>query len=137
MADGFLSLLDQKRSETVFLPAVSFGYIYAEYNALVVCPSLAAVLPSFGWQQISFLAFAAGSTVLAAYMYARPEPDQPSTLADIVSITTVVTALHLFLLAASFGELLVRVCSGNTVIVGLVLLYSALLIIRITEKWYQ
>jgi len=134
MSSSFLTLLDQNRSQTVFLPAVAFGYIYTKFSSFTVCTGLVDVLPSFGGSRLIFLWLAVGSTVLAAFMYgSRAEPEPPSDIGDLRSMAVLASVAQFTLLTWSFVELGIRVCSHDIVIIGLFLLYVALVVIRATE----
>ena len=136
MSSSFLTLLDQNRPQTVFLPPVAFGYIYANYGSFVMCPRVVNVLPSFGGSRLVFLWLAVGSTVLAAFMYgARREPEPPSDLGDVLSVAVLASILQFTFLAWSFVELGARVCSHDIIVFGLFLLYVALVVIRVTETY--
>jgi len=134
MSSSFLTLLDQNRSQTVFLPPVVFGYIYVKLGSFTVCSSMVNVLPSFGGSRLTFLWLAVGSTVLAAVMYgARTELESPDAVGDLRPGAVLTSLVQFTLLAWSFLELGIRVCSQDIIIIGLFLLYVALIVIRLTE----
>jgi len=134
MSSSFLTLLDQNRSQTVFLPTVVFGYIYVKFGSFTVCSSIVNALPSFGGSRLTFLWLAVGSTVLAAIMYgARTELESPDAVGDLRSGTVLASVVQFTLLAWSFVELGIRACSRDIIIIGLFLLYVALIVIRLTE----
>lgn len=134
MSSSFLTLLDQNRSQTVFLPTVVFGYIYANFGSFMICPNIVNLLPSFGGSRLTFLWMAIGSTVLAAVMYgARAELESPDAVGNLRSWVVLASVVQFTLLAWSFMELGIRVCSQDIIIIGLFLLYVALIVIRATE----
>lgn len=136
MAKGFLDLL-QNRSEAVFLPVVSFGYIYAKHESLTTCAAVTESLPSLGYSPSVFLWVALGSTILASFMYGAGEnPDKPTELRDLLSLPMLASGLHILLMVFSFVELIARVCSGDLIILGLAFLYIALAVIQVTEQVY-
>lgn len=136
MANGFLDFL-QNRPEAVFLPVVSFGYPYTEYDSLSKCLIATELLPTLELSPYVFLYLAIVGTVVSSFMYrAKGEPDKPSEPGDIVSIPILTSFIHPLLMVLSFVELAIRVCSNDTIVVGLTLLYVALLIIGVTEKLY-
>ncbi|MFB6185817.1 MAG: hypothetical protein ABEI86_02980 [Halobacteriaceae archaeon] len=136
MSSSFLSLLDQNRPQTVFLPAVTFGYIYANYGSFPTCSWIVGFLPSVGGSRITFLWLAVGSTVLAAYMYGtRTSPEQPREVRDLGSVAAVTSIMQFLLLGWSFLELIVRTCSRDIIVFGLFLLYLALIVITVTENF--
>lgn len=100
MSAGFLRLLDNTE-ETVFLPAGTFGYLYAKYQALSVCPSLSPIVPSLGLPRIA-LFIAAGSAILAAFMYTRLRTGVPTEPKNIRSTIAFTSVLQLLLLIWSF-----------------------------------
>lgn len=136
MAKGLLDLL-QNRSEAVFLPVISFGYIYAKHESLTMCTAVTEILPSFGYSSTIFLWLALGSTILASFMYGvGGNPDKPTELRDLLSLPMFASGLHILLMIFSFVELIARVCSGDLIILGLAFLYIALAIIQLTEQVY-
>lgn len=136
MANGFLSFL-QNRPEAIFLPVVSFGYIYTMYDSLSRCLIFIDFLPTLGFPPYVFLCLAIAATVVSSFMYgAKGKPDKPSEPGDILSLPIFASILHILLMAFSFVELVIRVCSNDTIIVGLTLLYVAFMIIGVTEKLY-
>lgn len=136
MAEGLLDLL-QNRSEAVFLPVVSFGYIYAKHESLTTCTAVTELFPSLGYSPTAFLWLALGSTILASFMYgAGGNPDKPTELRDLLSLPMFASGLHILLMAISFVELISRVCSGDLIVLGLAFLYVALAVIQVTEQVY-
>jgi len=134
MAKGILDLL-QNRAEAVFLPVISFGYIYAKYDSLTTCSSITTQLPSIGLPPITFLWLALIGTVIASYMYGVNEnPSIPQELEDVLNLPTFASVIQIVLMIVSFVELLERVCSGNVIVLGLTFLYLSLVIIRVTER---
>ena len=138
MSSSFLTLLDQNRSQTVFLPTVVFGYIYVKFGSFTMCSSIVNSLPSFGGSRLIFLGLAVGSTVLAAVIYgARTELESPDTVGDLWSGAVLASVIQFTLLAWSFVELGIRVCSRDIIIISLFLLYVALMVIRLTEVYLR
>jgi hypothetical protein len=138
MSSSFLTLLDQNRSQTAFLPAVVFGYIYVKFGSFTVCSNIVNALPSLGGSRLTFLGLAMGSTVLAAVMYgARTEPESPDVVGDLWSWAVLASVVQFTFLAWSFVELGIRACSQDIIIIGLFLLYVALIVIRVTEVSLQ
>jgi|AntDeeMinimDraft_4_1070355.scaffolds.fasta_scaffold04497_3 hypothetical protein len=136
MAKGLLDLL-QNRSEAVFLPVISFGYIYSKHKSLTTCGTVTETLPSLGYSSNVFLWLALGSTILASFMYgAGGNPDKPTEPRDLLSLPMFASVLHILLMVLSFVELIARVCSGDLLILGLAFLYIALAVIQVTEQVY-
>ena len=134
MAKGILDLL-QNRAEAVFLPVISFGYIYSEYDSLATCESITILLPATGLPPITFLWLALIGTIIASYMYGLNEnPNIPQGVEDVLGLSTFVSVIQISLMIISFVELSERVCSGDIIVLGLTCLYLSLVIIRITEK---
>lgn len=136
MPTRFLGLL-QDPAEAVFLPAVSFGYLYTKHDSLRTCSTITEFLPSFEFLPALFWGLALVSTILASFMYgAGGEPDKPTNPRDIHSLPIFASLIHILLMVFSFIELMSRVCSGDLLVVSLSLLYVALPIVQITEEIY-
>lgn len=128
MASVLPSLLSDRRTATMFLPAVSFGYLYSSYQTLSICIDL-----GLNWSPVTLLVASLVSTVTGAILYgSRLNRDvifnNDSWWANGLQMA------NLGLTLVSLVVLLLYLCSGDLVVVLLSILAIALLIITTTEQ---
>ena len=132
MLQSLLSLVGQNRSETVFLNALTFGYIYAKAGELIVCSPFTEI-PGLGLPRATFLLLAVLSLLPSSYIYTHDQPDLPENFDEIPWLAFVVAICHLLFFAVCFVELLLRVCTDDLVVVGLFLAYPSIFLVSYWE----
>ncbi|MFC7010071.1 hypothetical protein [Halalkalicoccus salilacus] len=137
--------LRQNRPEVVFLPVIIYGYIYIEGGRLTPCWNIFPLgLPSGTYLGLAFL-----TAVLAAIFYmdiindtsdsseqdvsfeAAREHAEESGLYEAAVLFSFL--LYLLLLLVSLGELLIRICHNDLVLVSILLFTVILVVVIITE----
>lgn len=129
MIAQLFGIVGRFREESVFLPILSFGYIYAESDQLAPCSVVPPDLIELGLHSSIYLLFSFLSIIAGTYMYTARNRFVPSTLKEIFSIKVMLPILFLLLFLLSFVEVALRVCSRDIVIVGLCLTFSTLIAI--------
>lgn len=137
--------LRQNRPEVVFLPVIIYGYIYIEGGRLTPCWNVLSLSRPSG----TYLVLAVVTAVLAAIFYTDIINDTSESSEQEVSFeaarehaeksglyeAAVLFAflLYLLLLLASLGELLIRMCHNDLVLVSIMLFTVILVVVIITE----
>lgn len=145
MLGKFSEWLRQNRPEVVFLPVVIYGYIYVEGDSFQPCWN---VLP-FGLSSMVFLWLAVATAVLAAIFYTdiiNNSPDQPMDNVSLDAarehdeesglygtVMVVVFGLYLLFLTVSLGELLLRSCRSDSVLISILLFVIILGVVLVAE----
>jgi hypothetical protein len=136
MLSGIISLFDENRSETVFLPTVVFGYIYVKKHSLSTCSNIIDFIPSIVSFNSIFLFAAIFSSIIASAVYGtRTNIDGSSSQSNGISMIKIVFSIQLSLLIISFIELFARLCSKDIIILSLFLFYLSLFVITMTNMW--
>lgn len=129
---SLFSLPSQNRSETAFLPVVTFGYIYVKSEQLPLC-AVSMYLDVFSLPRYVLLMAAVISAIFSAFVFVHDPPRPPSELREILSFPILAGIFQLLFFIWSFLELLLRVCSYDAVIVGLLLAHFSLYMISVFE----
>jgi len=118
----------------MYLPAVSFGYIYSKYTDLEVCFS-GSLIPSLGLPQICFLAISILCVIAASILYGSRHKFRNIDSSDIDSgFYGFLAAIVIFLTAVSSFELGIRACNDDLALLLLLLLHISIPIVALTEK---
>lgn len=125
MISNALDLISENRSKTVFLPPISFGYLYAEYGTSF----LGRFLP-FLENGMVLLGLAVLSGIFACFYYTLTDirPSNPP-----IWLLYLVLVISLLFLLVSLIELFFRVGEEDIVVVGLFLFNIMLFALSASE----
>lgn len=123
-----LTFLGENRRETVFLPSVSFAYLYVEHTT---SSALLRHCPVIGGGETDFLWLAGVSAVIACFHYALADIGTGDVPNGFLYLVVVVQSMFLFM---SLVELFVLVEPGDIVIVGLFLLTFIIITLTMCEQ---
>lgn len=123
-----LTFLGENRRETVFLPSVSFAYLYAEHT---MSSALLRHCPVIGGGTTDFLWLAGVSAVVACLHYALADIGAGNVPDEFLYLVVIVQSVFLLI---SLVELFVFVEPGDIVIVSLFLLTFIIVMLTVCEQ---
>ncbi len=133
--------IGKDREEVIFLPVLVFGYLYVEFDKLTPC-----FAPfSFGFSERVFLLLTVVCVLVASILYtilnsldsdlskseARDKLTSLSGKSQI--LLTGFVLIYICLLIASMGELVLRLCHQDLIIIGLTMFYLVLITVTTTD----
>lgn len=133
--------IGKDREEAIFLPILVFGYIYVEFDDLYSCFDLFSLELS---EQV-FLVLTIVCAIVAAILYAvltgldsnlsRVEARNRLKSYSFGSqiVLTGLVLIYISLLITSIGELVLRLCNQDIVIIGLAIFSLVLITVSTTE----